>query len=113
MRGDDGERDEYLRPGACVACLHAHTHFSVEYSRDSVRFRQERRVAETQGRAQADAEHATRQQRRLGNQEERHDVGQEDAEQENVAELASGCADDGRVFEAVKHEENEESKQNS
>ena len=103
-----------MGPGARVACLHTHAfHASVEYARDAVCFRQQRRVAETQGRAQANTEHATRQQRRLGNQEERHDVGQEDPEQENVTELASGCADDGCVFEAVKHEEDEEGEQDS
>ena len=112
LDGDQARADHQLRLRTRVARpLHHGLDAAVEDPGDPVRLREERRVAHRQRQAESDARQAARGHRRLGHHDERHHVAEQEADHQDVAELAAGSHDDGRVVELDEYRRDEDRRQ--
>lgn len=100
-----GRRAPHLRGRADEAWpRHARPVFdAAEDAGDPVGLGEEGRVADGEGRAQAQAPQGADGGRGLGQEEERHGVGHEDPRQEDVAQLPARRLHQGRVVVADEH----------
>jgi hypothetical protein len=86
---------------------------AVEDARDAVGLGDDGAVANGEADAQSDAQNGARDLRRLGQDDERHQVAGEDAGQQHVAQLAARRHDDRRLVVPDEHQKHEQGAQDA
>jgi len=97
-----GEGTDEARSRGPAPVVHA-----AEDSRDPIGLGEQGRVADGERRAQAHPPQRADGGRGLGQEEEGHDVGHEDAQEQNVAQLSARRLDQRRVVVSDEHPEHQ------